>query len=42
MRLAGEAITHLAKGTWEQFKKQNRLTKYYDKGEVKQQQQKFK
>ena len=35
MRLAGEAITHLARGTWEQAKKQNRLTKYYDKGDAK-------
>ena len=31
IRLAVEAITHLVKGTWEQFKKQNRLTQYYDK-----------
>ena len=35
LRLAGEAITHLAKGTWEQFKKQNRLTQFYDNGDTK-------
>ena len=35
MRLAGEAITNLARGTWEQAKKQNRFTKYYDKGDAK-------
>ena len=40
MRLAGEAITNIAKDTWEQFKKQNRLTQFYHKGDTKHKQQK--
>jgi hypothetical protein len=31
MRLAGEAITRLSRSTWEQYKKQNRVTQYYEK-----------
>ena len=34
MRLAGEAITQLSRGAWEQFKKQNRVTQYFDKGDT--------
>ena len=30
IRLAGEAIMHLSKGAWEQFKRQERITKYFD------------
>jgi hypothetical protein len=30
MRLAGEAITRLSRSTWEQYKKQNRVTQYYE------------
>jgi hypothetical protein len=29
-RLAGEAITQLSRSAWEQFKKQNRETQYFD------------
>jgi hypothetical protein len=31
MKLAGEAITRLSRSTWEQYKKQNRLTQYFEK-----------
>jgi hypothetical protein len=31
MKLAGEAITHLSRSTWEQYKKQNRVTEYFEK-----------
>jgi hypothetical protein len=33
MRLAGDAITHMAKGAWEQFQKQHRVTQYFEKHE---------
>jgi hypothetical protein len=31
IRLAGEAITSLSKKAWEQFKKQNRVTDYFER-----------
>jgi aspartate aminotransferase-like enzyme len=31
IRLAGEAITSLSRKAWEQFKKQNRVTYYFEK-----------
>jgi hypothetical protein len=34
MRLAGDAISQLSKNTWEQFKKQNRITQYFEKKET--------
>ena len=40
MRLAGEAITQLSRGAWEQFKKQNRVTQYFDKGDTESKQHK--
>ena len=30
MRLAGEAIQHLAKGAWEEWQRQTRLTSYFE------------
>jgi hypothetical protein len=33
MRLAGDAISRLSKGAWEQFQRQNRVTHYFDKKE---------
>jgi hypothetical protein len=33
MRLAGEAITHLSRGAWENFKKQSRVTKYFERSD---------
>ena len=35
MRLAGEAITQLSKKAWEQFRKQNRVTDYFDRRDGK-------
>ena len=31
MRLAGEAITSLSRKAWEQFKKQNRVTDFFER-----------
>ena len=31
IRLAGDVVTHLAKGAWEQFRKQKRVTAYFEK-----------
>ena len=31
IRLAGEAITSLSRKAWEQFKKQNRVTDYFER-----------
>ena len=31
IRLAGEVVTYLAKGAWEQFRRWNRITAYYEK-----------
>jgi hypothetical protein len=33
IRLAGDAISRLSKGAWEQFQRQNRVTHYFDKKE---------
>ena len=33
MRLAGEAIIQLSRGTWEHFKKQNRVTQYFERND---------
>jgi hypothetical protein len=33
MRLAGDAITHLSRGAWENFKKQSRVTKYFERSD---------
>jgi hypothetical protein len=35
IRLAGEAITQLSRKAWEQFKKQNRVTDYFDRRDGK-------
>ena len=35
MTLAGEAITQLSKKAWEQFRKQNRVTDYFDRRDGK-------
>ena len=34
IRLAGDVVTHLARDTWEQFRKQKRVTAYFDKKET--------
>ena len=33
-RLAGEVVNYLSKEAWEQFRRQNRVTAYYDKKET--------
>ena len=33
MRLAGEAIIQLSRGAWEHFKKQNRVTQYFERSD---------
>jgi hypothetical protein len=33
MRLAGEAITHLSRSAWENFKKQSRVTQYFERSD---------
>ena len=34
IRLAGDVVTHLAKDAWEQFRRQKRVTTYFDKKET--------
>ena len=34
IRLAGEIVSNLSKGAWEQFRRQNRVTVYFDKKEA--------
>ena len=34
IRLAGDVVTHLAKDAWEQFRKQKRVTAYFEKKET--------
>ena len=33
MKLAGEAITQLARNPWEEFRKYNRVTKYFERSD---------
>ena len=33
LRLAGETITQLSRGAWEHFKKQNRVTQYFERSD---------
>ena len=36
IRLAGEVVNYLSKGAWEQYRKQNRVTAFFEKKESKQ------
>jgi hypothetical protein len=33
IKLAGEAITQLSRSTWEEFRKQKRVTKYFERSD---------